>query len=178
MRHPLVSAVVIGLLHAAIVLAIGVQAAVDRQHLPRAWVLARPDTAASAAHGRYLRLHVVPALDAGLAPKLDTVNGRTFVRPAPVALEARNGRLHAHVAAASRVHLGYPGARQEGEAVLRPALELYVPPAAGSAPELSRQPEVWVEVSVPRQGPPRPLRLGTMKDGRIVPIGLGPRTDD
>jgi hypothetical protein len=175
MKRPLVSAVLIGLLHAAIVLAIGVQAAVDRGRLPRAWALARPDTPSSAAHGRYLRLHVVPALETGLVPKLDTVNGRTFVRPAPVALEARNGRLLAHGAPASRVHLGYPGDRQEGEAVLRPAIELYVPASDGPASAVLGQGELWVEVSVPRQGPPRPLRLGTMKDGRIVPIGGGTR---
>jgi len=138
--------------------------------LPRAWALARPDTSRPAAHGRYLRIHVVPALDAGLAPKLDTVNGRTFVRPAPVALEARNGRLLAHEAPSSRVHLGYPGTEREGEPVLRPALDVYVPATDGSAAALLKQPELWVEVSVPRQGAPRPLRMGTMKDGRIVPI--------
>jgi hypothetical protein len=32
--------------------------------------------------------------------------------------------------------------------------------------------ELWVEVSVPRQGPPRPLRLALKKDGVLTPLDL------
>ena len=32
--------------------------------------------------------------------------------------------------------------------------------------------ELWVEVSVPHQGPPRPLRLGLKKDGVLTPLDL------
>ncbi len=31
-------------------------------------------------------------------------------------------------------------------------------------------PEIWAEVTIPRNGPPRPIRLGVKKDGRIEPI--------
>jgi hypothetical protein len=30
--------------------------------------------------------------------------------------------------------------------------------------------EVWAEVTIPRQGPPRPIRLGIRKDGQIQPV--------
>jgi hypothetical protein len=34
--------------------------------------------------------------------------------------------------------------------------------------------ELWVEVTVPRKGPPRPIRLGVRQgDGPIVPLELG-----
>jgi len=39
----------------------------------------------------------------------------------------------------------------------------------------SRRPpgeELWVEVSVPKEGPPRPVRLGVKKDGVITPLPL------
>jgi hypothetical protein len=31
-------------------------------------------------------------------------------------------------------------------------------------------PEIWAEVTIPRAGPPRPIRLGMKKEGRIEPI--------
>ena len=31
-------------------------------------------------------------------------------------------------------------------------------------------PELWAEVTIPRQGPPRPIRLGIKKDGQIQPV--------
>jgi len=31
-------------------------------------------------------------------------------------------------------------------------------------------PELWVEVTIPRQGPPRPIRLGMKSDGQIQPL--------
>jgi hypothetical protein len=40
----------------------------------------------------------------------------------------------------------------------------------------SRRPsgeELWVEVTLPRKGPPRPIRLGVKKDGTLAPLDLG-----
>jgi hypothetical protein len=31
-------------------------------------------------------------------------------------------------------------------------------------------PELWAEVTIPHAGPPRPIRLGVKKDGKIEPI--------
>jgi hypothetical protein len=31
-------------------------------------------------------------------------------------------------------------------------------------------PELWAEVTIPRKGPPRPIRLGLKKDGKLEPI--------
>jgi len=31
---------------------------------------------------------------------------------------------------------------------------------------------LWVEVTIPHKGPPRPIRLGFKKDGRIQPLDL------
>ncbi len=40
-------------------------------------------------------------------------------------------------------------------------------------PDPSRRPvgeELWVEVSIPKSGPPRPIRLGVKKDGVLTPL--------
>jgi hypothetical protein len=33
-------------------------------------------------------------------------------------------------------------------------------------------PDIWAEVTIPRKGPPRPIRLGTKTNGRIVPFEI------
>ena len=41
------------------------------------------------------------------------------------------------------------------------------------APDPSRRPpgeELWAEVTLPRKGPPRPIRLGVMKNGVLTPL--------
>jgi hypothetical protein len=38
--------------------------------------------------------------------------------------------------------------------------------------ERMRTIELWAEVTVPRKGPPRPIRLGVKKDGRVEPLAV------
>jgi len=35
-----------------------------------------------------------------------------------------------------------------------------------------RGPEIWAEVTIPRKGPPRPIRLGVMRDGHITSVEI------
>jgi hypothetical protein len=32
--------------------------------------------------------------------------------------------------------------------------------------------ELWIEATIPRKGPPRPIRLGVKKDGIITPLEI------
>ena len=55
---------------------------------------------------------------------------------------------------------------------LRDRLAFFIPP---EGPDPSRRPageRLWVEVTLPRQGPPRPIRLGVERDGHIEPLGF------
>jgi hypothetical protein len=38
------------------------------------------------------------------------------------------------------------------------------------ARSMANAPELWAEVTIPRAGPPRPIRLGVKKAGKIEPI--------
>ena len=53
------------------------------------------------------------------------------------------------------------------------------PPLAFFIPEHVSDPsirpageELWVEVTLPKQGPPRPIRLGVKKDGVLTPLAV------
>lgn len=39
-------------------------------------------------------------------------------------------------------------------------------------PVLRQTEELWMEVTLPRKGPPRPIRLATKKDGVLTPLAL------
>ena len=169
MKRRIVGAIVLALLQGGIVASLAVQYRWDREHLPRAWVRARPDAVQHPVNGRYLRVPLAPITDAPITPSWRTLNERVVFDPAPVTLEARDGRLRAWKAAASRVNFVHPRNRKDEPVVLWPPVELFVPPSAGD-PHWLLEGELWLEVSVPRQGAPRALRAGRMKDGRIEPI--------
>ena len=55
---------------------------------------------------------------------------------------------------------------------LRGPVAYFIPP---NVPDPSRRPqgeELWAEVSVPKKGAPRPIRLGVKKDGVLTPLDL------
>jgi hypothetical protein len=56
-------------------------------------------------------------------------------------------------------------------AVSEEPVVIFIPDTA-SAPVLKPDEEMWVEVTVPAKGPPRPIRMGIKKDGVITPVRL------
>lgn len=170
MTRPLAGGLLIAVVQGALVLSLAAKQALDRQQLPRAWVKARPECVSDPIRGRYLRVPVSPAADPGLAPRDVVVNGRTIRRDAPVTIEARDGRLLAHAAPASRLRLVTPPQAKESGPVLWPPVEYFIPDSADAAPFLVAS-DLWIEVSVPHSGPPRPVALGRMQNGHIVRLG-------
>jgi hypothetical protein len=65
----------------------------------------------------------------------------------------------------------YVRMRLEGFQAQEPAV-FFIPE---HVPDPSRRPpgeELWVEVSLPNSGPPRPVRLGVKKNGVLTPLDL------
>jgi hypothetical protein len=61
---------------------------------------------------------------------------------------------------------------EEAKRAVDAPLAFFIPE---SAADPSRRPpgeELWVEVTVPRRGPPRPIRLGVKADGNLRPLEL------
>ena len=87
----------------------------------------------------------------------------------PVSVEARDGVL---VIAPSRneSRLSARLVPERGVAVLDQPLAFFI---SEHVPDPSIRPpgeELWVEVTLPRRGPPRPIRLGIKKDGVLTPL--------
>ena len=63
----------------------------------------------------------------------------------------------------------YVRLRIEGR-VMNEQIAFFIPE---HAPDPSRRPpgeELWAEVTLPKKGPPRPIRLGVMKNGVLTPL--------
>jgi hypothetical protein len=84
----------------------------------------------------------------------------------PVTLEASDGRLVARPDPEGTGRVVRDGERL----VVAAPVAFFIP---DHVPDPSRREpgeELWVEVTVPRRGPPRPIRLAIGRDGRRTPI--------
>jgi len=153
---PVYRGLAVTILQCLIVLSVAGKYALDRERLPHVWVKAAPFDPNLPVRGRYvsLRLQVEAPPDAGqwTSARLSAVDGRLVARPDP----------------AGTVHIMAGGAQWN----LAEPVAFFIPE---NVPDPSRRPpgeELWVEVSVPAKGSPRPIRLGVKKNGVLAPLGL------
>ena len=160
MNPRLKKGLLVAVLHLAIVGSLGVKLLVDRATRPRVWARTAPIDPDNPLRGRYLRLRVEgEPIDFGEAAvnsvRLTDWKGLLAFTPASSALtarlSARDGRriatLDQPLAFFIPEHVPDPSVRAPGE-------------------------ELWVEVTLPKQGAPRPIRLAVKKDGVVTPLDL------
>ena len=145
----------LALLHAIMVSSLGGKLLVDRVRYPRVWAQAMPFDPNLPIRGRFVRIGVKVSIPPGSGEfywgKLSIENGELVARPGAENTGARvfSARriLADPVAFFIPEHVPDPSVRQSGE-------------------------ELWVELTVPPNGPPRPIRLAVKKDGRLTPLDL------
>lgn len=54
----------------------------------------------------------------------------------------------------------------------RQSIAYFIPEHAPDPSQRMPGEELWAEVTLPKKGPPRPIRLGVKKEGRITPLEL------
>ena len=154
---PLHRGIALGVLQCLLVLSVAGKYAWDRERLPRVWVKTAPVDPYLPIRGRYVSLRLEVAVPEGQTAQWT-----------PVSLTVENGALTARPAAARTgimVTGGKPWALAEPVAY-------FIPEHAADPTRLHPGEELWVEVSVPPAGPPRPLRLGVRRAGVLTPIEI------
>jgi len=153
---PVYRGIAVGVLQCLIVLSVAGKYAMDRERLPRVWVKSVPFDPNLFVRGRYvsLRMEVEAPAAAGawLSARLSADGGRLVATPDP----------------AGTVHITQNGAHW----TIAEPVAFFIPE---NVPDPSRRApgeELWVEVSVPERGGPRPIRLGVKKDGVLTPLEL------
>jgi uncharacterized membrane-anchored protein len=142
---------VVAALQIAIVCSLALKYTVDRQVRPRVWARAVGYDPQALIRGRYVQLGVVVE-----------ATGRNLYQPMRVVAE--NGRLKAVPDPHGSVRI-LPVDRNQ-PAVVGP-IAYFLPEGVPDPTRRKPGEELWAEVTVPRQGPPRPIRLAVKREGKL-----------
>jgi len=161
---PLLRGLVVALVHVALVASVGGVLLYERESLPRVWALTTGVDPMLPIRGRYVSLYLVvqpvglPAVEEGQAPfqVLDTT------------LSVADGQLIATVLPTTgndfdidwRGQAIQPAGTPAGTTwALSQPIAFFLPEHAPDPTVLQPGQQLWAEVTVPREGPPRPIRL-------------------
>jgi len=166
---PRTKGLILTALHLSIVLSLGAKLLYDRATRPRVWVKTAPIDPNLPIRGRYVRLQLV--VSASAVPSVTNRRQAQAVR-----LKVENDRLVAEpdpnpfpLTELQVVWQSRPGG--ESVAILSPPLAFFISEHAHDPSLRAQGEELWVEVTVPKRGPPRPIRLGVKHgDGPITPL--------
>jgi hypothetical protein len=157
---PLARGLILGGVQVAMVLSLGGKLVLDRTMLPRVWVRANPYDPNLPIRGRYVSLTIAAearGLPAGAiygSARLAVEDGVLVARP------DENGGNMVNTFGNNRT------------AMLSQPIAFFIPE---HIPDPSFRPageELWVELTVPAKGPPRPIQLGVKKNGVLTPLKL------
>jgi hypothetical protein len=158
----------------ALVLSLGAKLLYDRATRPRVWVLSEVYDPDLPIRGRYLSERLrLPAEGFEYKESNKRNLNEWFLNHERAYLEVRENQLIAKQqgsGAAERVHL-HKNADGTIVAVTEEPVLVFIPERA-EIPSLKPGQEMWVEVTVPAKGPPRPIRIGIKKDGVLTPLNL------
>ena len=156
--------VVLALFQAGLLLLVGLTFWIERLTAPRLWARVQPVDPNLPIRGRYVSLRLRVPLSG-----VDTSESTTQ----SVILQGQGDRL---VAENDGDGERYAGAliRRDGQTLveLSEPLALFIPPDVKDPSRRSPSDPLWVEVTLPRSGPPRPIQLGVMRGGRVRPLSL------
>ena len=151
---------IVAALHVALVSSLGAKLLLDRATQPRVWVRTAPYDPNLPIRGRYVRLRIEVGTD-GQKPA------------GPVELSVRNGQLVA-MPASDSAGLYVQDVQRGGRSVtvLSQPLAYFIPEHVPDPSIRNAGEELWVEVTVPKRGAPRPIQLGVKKNDVVKPLEL------
>jgi len=160
---PLKTGLCVALVQVLLAASVGARFMIDRARYPRAWLATQPYDPNLPIRGRYVRLQGVVNAD-------DSPSRGNWVR---VRLEVRGEALFAIPDTKGHQQIR-PGCGSNPCWVLIEPLAFFIPEHFEDPSRLPGGRSLWVEASIPPNGPPRPIRLGVKKDadGTIEPIDV------
>jgi hypothetical protein len=161
---PWVKGLVIAAVHVSLVVSLGAKLLYDRETRPRVWALTTPYDPDLPIRGRYvsLRLIVEPRGFQDTGPETGRQSQRVFLR-------AEAGRLLADANPGANgddrtdLFVRFIQRGDESVAVLNQPVAFFIPEHIPDPSRRAPDEELWVEVTIPKTGPPRPIRLGVKK---------------
>ncbi len=158
----------------ALVLSLGAKLLYDRMTRPRVWALAEVYDPDLPIRGRYLAERLRLPADGFAYQEPKSPNWDNWYANRNWAyLEVRNNQLIAEAQGSGPGAWIYLHKNNDGAivALTQEPVLLFIPERA-DIPSLKPGQEMWVEVTVPKKGPPRPIRIGIKKDGILTPLAF------
>jgi uncharacterized membrane-anchored protein len=177
----------------ALVSSIAAKYLYQRVTCPRVWVRTAAFDPNLVMRGRYLSLQLTVSgcqstlpsakqavfprnIDGTTRPNGFSVAPRQFVQ-FPATLKVEGGKLFAiriqdqDSRPSGQTVTAWPGAQCE-EMRLNQPVDFYIAEHAASPLPVKQGDELWIEVTVPPQGPPRPIQLALKQDGVWKPLAF------
>jgi len=158
--------ILIALIHVALVCSLGAKLLMDRASRPRVWVKTVPYDPDLPIRGRYVNMRL----------EVETRGMQSSKNEWQVEwahLIADGGKL---VAVKNEGYEGAPVLLDKNSTThgrLQEPVDYFIPEHAQDPSRVQKGEELWVEVTVPKKGPPRPIRLGIKRDnGDIKPLDV------
>jgi hypothetical protein len=166
--------IVLAAIQVLIVLSLGGKLLFDRVTRPRAWVLVNTYDPDLPIRGRYLwEQMTIPCEGFTFEPPKELRNATWDFRDEWAYYSVRDGRLFASSAGSPSQPGGWVHLQKlnDGSLVARSSesVFLFIPDTA-NVPSLQRGDELWMEVTLPKKGPPRPIRMAVKKNGVFTPL--------
>lgn len=165
--------IILTVLELAIVASLAAKYAIDRARLPRVWTRTAAYDPNLPIRGRYLSVQLRVDADrvyGGEEPK--GFNPWSEVRD--IELHAENGHLVASLASGPTRLRVTRWKTRTGEVVtiLSEPVDFFLPEHAVDPSWRKAGEELWVEVTVPKKGPPRPIRLAVKRGDTFTPLDI------
>jgi hypothetical protein len=164
----------LGAIQIALVLSLGAKLLYDRMTRPRVWVLSEVFDPELPIRGRYLSERLrMPAEGFTYKESNRQNSSEWYLNQQWAYFEVRAGQLIAEPQGSGSGGWIYLQRNNDGgiSAITQEPALLFVPDSA-KIPSLKAGQEMWVEVTVPTKGPPRPIRVAIKKDGVLTPLNL------
>jgi hypothetical protein len=164
--------VILAVVHVLIVCSLMGKLYYDRATRPRVWVRTVGYDPNLPIRGRYVQMRL--ELETAELPPPKNSNARELLGWKNVKLEARNGKLFAVASDNySDMTMQWQPARTDDLVpVLYQPVLFFIPDSAKDPTRLQQGEALWVEVTVPKKGPPRPIQLAVSANGKFTPLNL------
>jgi hypothetical protein len=158
---------------------LGAKLLYDRVHRPRVWIKTAAYDPDLPIRGRYLSLRLeVPAEGFTLRSQpslyLKDKDGKPliqeFLGPDRADLALRDAQLVAIANADGEYWVNAGRPRNAQVAVINTHTAYFLPEHSVDPSRRPAGEELWIEATIPRKGPPRPIRLGVKKNGVLSPL--------
>lgn len=159
--NTLLRGLVLGGVQVLLVAGVGAKFLLDRANYPRVWVQTAPYDPDLPIRGRYVRL---------MAVVTSGPSDQSAVEMQRVRLAARDSRLVAIADEAGSHWLNKRGCGARSCWMLTEPVAYFIPEHVPDPSVREPGEELWVEVTVPPTGAPRPIQLGVKKNGRLEPL--------